>query len=56
MVMTAAALMTATSLFAQSDDPKNEISVSYGAGLSLIGDGINNGIGNGIFDSMNGRQ
>lgn len=50
------ALMAATCIFAQSNEPRHEISVSYGAGISLIGDGISNGIGNGIFDSMSGRK
>ena len=55
LVMAAVALMTAISIFAQNDQPKHEIGVSYGAGISLIGDGIGNGIGRGIFDSMTGR-
>ena len=55
LVMAAVALMTATSIFAQNEQPKHEIGVSYGAGISLIGDGIGNGIGRGIFDSMTGR-
>jgi len=41
---------------AQTDEPRNEIGISYGVGLSLIGDGIGNGIGAGIFDSMVGRK
>jgi len=41
---------------AQSDEPRNEIGVSYGLGVSLIGDGIGHGIGEGIFDAMVGRK
>lgn len=56
LVMVAAAMMTATSMFAQEEQPRHEIGVSYGAGISLIGDGIGNGLTNGIFDAMNGRK
>ena len=56
LVMVAVALMTATGIFAQNEQPKHEIGVSYGAGISLIGDGIGNGLTNGIFDAMNGRK
>lgn len=46
MIMVAAALMTVMSVNAQSEDLKNEISVSYGAGsLSQIGDGIGESFG-----------
>ncbi|MEE3446129.1 MAG: hypothetical protein VZQ78_07965, partial [Prevotella sp.] len=41
---------------AQSDDPLNEIGVSYGLGVSLIGDGIGNGIGFALFESWSGRK
>ena len=34
----------------------HEIGVSYGLGVSLIGDGISNGISNGIFDSLSDRK
>ena len=56
LVIVAAAMMTATSMFAQDEQPRHEIGVSYGAGVSLIGDGIGNGLTNGIFDAMNGRK
>ena len=52
----AAAVMTVMSVNAQSDQPKNEISVSYGVGVSLLGDGIGNTIGNGIFDQLSGYK
>ena len=39
-LMIAAVMMTAMSVKAQSDEPKNELSVSYGIGISLIGDGM----------------
>ena len=56
MMMVAVALMTAVSANAQSELPKNEIGISYGLGVSAIGDGIGNGIGTGLFDSMTGRK
>ena len=56
MMMVAVALMTALSANAQSELPKNEIGISYGLGVSVIGDGIGNAIGNGIFDGMAGRK
>ena len=57
MVMVAVAMMTAMNVNAQSDEPKNEISISYGAGcLSTIGDGLGNAIGNGIFDQLVGCE
>ena len=53
-----AALLAVVSVHAQedSDQPLHEISVSYGAGVSLIGDGIGNSIFAGIFDSLSGRE
>lgn len=56
LVMAAVAMMTATSIFAQDEQPRHEIGLSYGAGVSLIGDGIANGLVNGIFDSLGGRK
>lgn len=57
MVMVAVAMMTAMNVNAQSDEPKNEISISYGAGcFSTIGDGLGNAIGNGIFDQLTGCE
>ena len=56
MMMVAVALMTAVSANAQSELPKNEIGISYGLGVSAIGDGIGNGLGNGLFDGMVGRK
>ena len=49
-------LMSVVSAVAQTDEPRNEIGISYGVGVSLIGDGIGNSIGAGIFDSMLGRK
>ena len=49
-------MMSVVNSMAQTDEPRNEIGISYGVGLSLIGDGIGNGIGAGIFDSMVGRK
>lgn len=45
MLMVLAAMMATMTVNAQNEDLKNEIGVSYGAGVSLIGDGIGNGIG-----------
>lgn len=56
ILMVAAAMMTAVSAMAQSDEPRHEIGISYGAGVSLIGDGIGHGVGEGIFDSLTGRD
>ena len=41
---------------AQTDEPRHEIGVSYGVGISIIGDGIGHGIANGIFDALTGRE
>ena len=49
-------MMSVVNSMAQTDEPQNEIGISYGLGVSLIGDGIGNGIGAGIFDSMVGRK
>jgi len=56
MMMLAALLMTATNVNAQSDEPKHELGVSYGLGVSLIGDGIGTAIGNGLFDGITGHE
>ena len=56
IAIVAAVIMTVTSVRAQDEQPRHEIGVSYGAGISLIGDGIGNGLTDGIFDAMNGRK
>lgn len=48
-VMLAAALMGAATVNAQS---RHEIAVSYGLGVSMIGDGISNAITFGVFDAI----
>ncbi len=48
MLMVLAALMATMTVNAQNEDLKNEIGVSYGLGVSLIGDGLGNGLGNAI--------
>lgn len=48
MLMVLAALMATMTMNAQNEDLKNEIGVSYGLGVSLIGDGLGNGFGNAI--------
>ena len=40
MLMVLAALMATMTVNAQNEDLKNEIGVSYGLGVSLIGDGL----------------
>lgn len=55
LVMVAAAMMATVNLNAQTDDLKNEIGITYGVGLSTIGDGIGSGTF-GIFDSMFGYE
>lgn len=55
LVMAAAAMMAVMSVNAQ-EDQKNELSISYGTGISLIGDGIGNGFANGLFDSAVGHE
>jgi hypothetical protein len=49
MVM-AVALMTALSVNAQNEELKHELGISYGAGVSVIGDGIGNAVGRGIWE------
>lgn len=56
MIMVVVALMTAMNVNAQSDELKNELGISYGLGISVIGDGIGNGIGSGIFDHLTGHE
>ena len=48
--------IAAQNIFAQSDEPRNEISVSYGAGVSLLGDGIGHAIGEGLIDRLRGAD
>ena len=55
-LMVVAAMMATMSVNAQNSELKNEIGVSYGLGLSLIGDGLGNSLGNGFFDSIAGRE
>lgn len=50
VMMVVAAMMATMTVCAQNEQLKNEIGVSYGAGLSMIGDGIGNGIGNGLIE------
>ena len=57
--MVVAALMATMTVQAQNEDLKNEIGVSYGLGVSLIGDGLGNGLGTGIgniFGNMLGYK
>lgn len=54
IVMVVATLMATLTVHAQNSELKNEIGVSYGAGLSLIGDGLGNGIGRGLLEIGSG--
>ena len=56
IILVALSFIATLNIFAQSEQPRNEISISYGVGVSMIGDGIGHGIGEGIFDSMTGRN
>lgn len=56
LLMVVATIMTTMSVNAQNEDLKHEIGVSYGAGVSCIGDGIGNAMGRGIWDSMAGYK
>ena len=51
-----AALMAVVTLQAQDEKPRHEIGVSYGVGVSMIGDGIGHSIGSGIFDNLFGYE
>ena len=46
-LLLAITMMSVVNSMAQTDDPQNEIGISYGLGVSLIGDGIGHGIGPG---------
>ena len=56
ILMVVAAMMATMNVNAQNSKLKNEIGVSYGLGLSLIGDGLGNAIGRGLVDNATGRQ
>lgn len=51
-----AAFMAVTTLQAQDEKPRHEIGVSYGTGVSLIGDGVVSALGAGLFDGLAGRK
>ena len=55
VILVIAAIMATMSVQAQ-DEKKNELSVSYGLGISTIGDGLGNTIGNGLIDSWSGCE
>lgn len=53
-VLVAIATMTVMGAKAQSDQPRNEIGISYGVSNSMIGDGLGRGLGVGIFEGILG--
>jgi len=55
-VMAVAAMMATMSVHAQNDDPKNEIGISYGVGLSLLGDGIGDAVSTGLVGGIFGYK
>ena len=56
MLMIVAAMMATMNVNAQNSELKDEIGVSYGMGVSLIGDGLGNAIGRGLVESLSGRE
>lgn len=50
------ALMAVVCVQAQDEKPRHEIGVSYGVGISLIGDGIGNAVGAGLFEALTGYE
>lgn len=52
VILFIAAIMATMSV--QAQDEKNELSVSYGLGISTIGDGLGNAVGNGLIDNWSG--
>ena len=56
IVFAVVVMISAMGAKAQSDEFPNEIGVSYGLGVSLIGDGIGHGIGAGVVDAITGRK
>ena len=50
LLMVVASIMATASVKAQNEDLKHEIGVSYGLGVSCIGDGIGNAIGRGVWE------
>ena len=56
LVIAVAAMMATVCAKAQNEELKNEIGISYGAGVSLLGDAFGNSLLSGIFDSMANRQ
>ncbi len=56
ILFAATLLLTTLGLQAQNENLKHEIGITYGAGISTIGDGIGSAIGSGIADVMVGRE
>ena len=56
ILMVAVALMTTLSVNAQSNEPRHEIGLSYGLGVSAVMDTFGHGLSNAIFDSFSGAE
>lgn len=56
VLMVVAAMMATVNVNAQNEDLKHEFGISYGVGVSTIGDGIGNAVGRGIWESLEGTK
>ena len=56
VLMVVAAMMATMNVNAQNEDLKHEFGISYGVGVSTIGDGIDNAVGRGIWESLEGTK
>ncbi len=55
-LMIVAAMMATMSVNAQNSELKNEVGISYGLGMSTIGDGLGNAFGRGLIEYNTGRE
>ncbi len=56
ILFAATLLLTTLGLQAQNENLKHEIGITYGAGISTIGDGIGSAIGSGLSDALVGYE
>lgn len=54
--MVVAVIMATIGVNAQNQELKHEFGISYGVGVSIIGDGIGNAVGRAIFESLMGTE